>query len=547
MAIGDDFEVQANRNIRHVSGSTRYTVLQLYRWLQDLADDPTASGDDLVDILSPNVGIRRFDTIIELINGFNIDDTTAQYLYGGSITQADGAERYSGLAIVGSFPNIPPRVVQNNTKLSTFWNSEFSPDADTGTAVRILVKTTSGGTVIDGGRVRVQYRYYGDQYREASTVLGVGEAVAAPGNIQVDTFNDIASGTIVGAPYTTVSNTEGYQSIDLNNGSGNRPYYAQWDTGSSNKSGIYNRVKWLTRDGSVTQIYGMDGELFRGITHEIAISSPSGTFNSVEPVAWSTGTGQMLAIDSPTAGTKMWIQLLTGSTPSSDTISGVNSGATATTGTVTTRPLGVESVIGAFTGSILGAYGVGFDPNDLAVTDSLVDLNNVTQQPPNNVSIQVTGVVAGADYVLLGRDIGSGSINKTEFTLAAGNSTGIGTATINEAIPSDTPATGYIRLWNGSAYDRYRYTSWAGSAFNLEGTLTATYSTNAPAFVPFLDQLASGTTVSNSLVYSSSITVVGVVRSGTGISGGNPIVPFPLAGTISSTGFSVAAVRTSDA
>jgi hypothetical protein len=45
--------------------------------------------------------------------------------------------------------------------------------------------------------------------------------------------------------------------------------------------------------------------------------------------AWSGGTGQMLAIDSPSGGTKMWIQLLTGVIPTDNqTITGATSSAT---------------------------------------------------------------------------------------------------------------------------------------------------------------------------------------------------------------------------
>jgi len=52
MAIGDDFTVAVNGDIRHDSGTSTYTVLDLHRWLQDLADDAAATGDDLCDITS---------------------------------------------------------------------------------------------------------------------------------------------------------------------------------------------------------------------------------------------------------------------------------------------------------------------------------------------------------------------------------------------------------------------------------------------------------------------------------------------------------------
>ena len=68
MAIGDDFSVAANGDIRHVSGSTTYTVLEFHRWLQDLADDAAASGNDLVDITVSTPSERSTDNIITLLD-----------------------------------------------------------------------------------------------------------------------------------------------------------------------------------------------------------------------------------------------------------------------------------------------------------------------------------------------------------------------------------------------------------------------------------------------------------------------------------------------
>lgn len=84
MAIGDDFSVDAvTGNIRHVSGTATYTVLELHRWLQDLADDAAYSGNDLVDITSETPSDRSTDNIISLNGLYNIDADAAQYLYDG--------------------------------------------------------------------------------------------------------------------------------------------------------------------------------------------------------------------------------------------------------------------------------------------------------------------------------------------------------------------------------------------------------------------------------------------------------------------------------
>ena len=53
MAIGDDFSLNAAGDIRHVANTNHYTVLELHRWLQDLADnESSASGGDITAITS---------------------------------------------------------------------------------------------------------------------------------------------------------------------------------------------------------------------------------------------------------------------------------------------------------------------------------------------------------------------------------------------------------------------------------------------------------------------------------------------------------------
>ena len=63
MAWADDFSVATNGDIRHVSGTTTYTVLEMHRALQDLADDAQAAGDDIMDISVLTPSDRSTDNI----------------------------------------------------------------------------------------------------------------------------------------------------------------------------------------------------------------------------------------------------------------------------------------------------------------------------------------------------------------------------------------------------------------------------------------------------------------------------------------------------
>jgi hypothetical protein len=72
MAIGTDFEIQADKDIRYIgaahgaSGAGYYTVLELHEWARGLGDDASATGDDNYDITVVDLSDKAFDTIIEL-------------------------------------------------------------------------------------------------------------------------------------------------------------------------------------------------------------------------------------------------------------------------------------------------------------------------------------------------------------------------------------------------------------------------------------------------------------------------------------------------
>ena len=96
--IDDDFYVTNDKVIRHVEGRTgTYTVLELHRFLGDLADQPIDFNSNTpeqcgLDITSPTPSMRQTDYIIKLINGYRIDDETAKFLKGGSIIQGVGED-----------------------------------------------------------------------------------------------------------------------------------------------------------------------------------------------------------------------------------------------------------------------------------------------------------------------------------------------------------------------------------------------------------------------------------------------------------------------
>lgn len=484
MAIATDFEIQNDKDIRYVgaahgdASAGYYTVLEFHRWLQDLADDASATPDDFMGITFDTPSDKSFDTIINLINGYNIDQTASEHLYSGSIIQNGGNDIWDGIQVIAN-QGMDLQIVQDGAVLTNdFWNynvkgshtgsndvavltdsgASWSTDewvgyyiknttdgswgvitANTSTTItatlyggsendwdngdeysivqglnfntasgyshQFMLKVTTAGSDIDGRRILGQTRVWGKSYSEFRIGTGTsrGNNVLALQYVD-DPNNTTAWSSLTSSPFTSISlTTAGYNGIDVDNDTVDEYFYSEWDRGTASINQLYEYQKYLTHYSATATLYGLAGRLIRGITHEIVVDTPTGTFNAQEEVTWSGGTGWMFAINSPTAGTKMWIQLLTGVAPTDgQTITGTSSSATVDVNvTVTTRAVSTP-YLGSSTGSaISGTYGFGVEALDLTSNDKLVDLNNVTFSPPNFVTFSVNGLVSGEDTLIV--------------------------------------------------------------------------------------------------------------------------------------------------
>ena len=638
MPIGSDFAVENDKDIRYTGaahgadGAGYYSVLAFHQWIQGLADDAAATPDDFMDISRDTPSDKKFDTIVELINGYNIDQTAAEHLYEGSIIQAGGADIWDGLQVVAT-AGAHLEIIQNGAMVANdFWNTVpfgsslkgLNPDANNGISMRFMLKVRTSGADVDGRRFVAWTREFNKVYGERKiNGTGRGINVVALSGGETDNNNATAEATVSG--WSGITNvTQGYNGIDVNSDAVNEFFYSKWDLSTFTKNQFYERMKWLTRRGTASTLYGLNGELFRGITHEITTDTPTGTFSAFEAVSWSGGTGQMLAINSPTAPTKMWIQLLTGVPPTDNqVITGGTSGATCQVNvTVVERTISTPFA-GQSTGSaILGAYGFGIESTDLSASDRMTALDNVVYTPPNNVAFTVNGIVNTEDYVLVapygrrfeydGEAGGPFQVGETlTFTSPAGtaklaaiidrgttgelvigpmltgspptDNSGITGGTsgataavngsvfdsidlrqltlngaltgaavtsvvVNEAIPGDTPLTGWIRILRANGqYTRHPY-----SAYNA-GTKTFTitshdFSSNnaangAGVFIGYIDKLADASSASFTGVYQSDRDLFIRVRDG----GSTPIKTFEVKGTLGAAGGSATASRISDA
>jgi hypothetical protein len=193
-----------------------------------------------------------------------------------------------------------------------------------------------------------------------------------------------------------------------------------------------------------------------------------------------------------------------------------------------------QAPFGSFAGGkFFGARGVLLTN----ITDSnnrqLIDSAGTIRIPPTTVSIVVSGVQSG-DRVLVARSSG-GAINKSQFTLAGAHSSAT-TVTVNEALGNDIPDSGALRLGDSA----FTYTGITRGSKQFTGVSPAlTGANNDPLYQPYIDGVASGTSMSKSLVYASDFDIIARVRK-------KGILPFENTATVGSSGASISAIRTTD-
>lgn len=235
------------------------------------------------------------------------------------------------------------------------------------------------------------------------------------------------------------------------------------------------------------------------------------------------GEGILLALDDNGVDGELYLQIITGAAPVEDS----RLEAQDTTYADATAVLNSRTVSPAFVGqstgtNIIGAYGIGFDPNDIGSSDKFFDLANTQRTPPNNVTFTVAGLVAGEDRILVGPRTGS-ALNKAQYTLLTTLSGAAEVAvSLTGAIQTETPSegqTGNTRLrvqCNSGVYKRQPYTSWSGVAF----TIPSTNYTGDPAtqpkdvFVAYIDVLADAAQEAFTAVHSTNRDLLIRVRDG---------------------------------
>lgn len=287
MAINaSDFTIDSSGNIRQTASfvpgtNTRYSTLELHAWLQDLADNSSPSGDDLVSILGNNpselAGKRNASRpmALTLLPNYNINDATSQWFKFGSIEQNSGNDLYTGLKVLGTLvANSPIYIIQNATKVTKYWS-----DADS-SAFQILLKAKSAGSLIDSGNIAVYSRKYGQTYSHFDVNLAAGGEQAAALATSLDA-NISISASAAEAIWNTITISIGDTTQDLGGGQGAKLHKGTITlNGSTTLADAYQALMWACSENSTATINGIPGYRYRTLNAAYAenVAAPFGTF-----------------------------------------------------------------------------------------------------------------------------------------------------------------------------------------------------------------------------------------------------------------------------
>lgn len=472
-------------------------------------------------------------------------------------------------------------IEQNGSRV--FSGSEWWPEAGT-RHIDVLIKVKEAGTEINGAQITVFLRHYptggsADLYDHFGIDLTSGGRNAVPLATSPDLNNLSTHATVSGYSDITIAFVNGtltYSAI-----SGSFTNLESVSQATSGATGIFIKQTTATGAGTMTLAnvvgtFNNTNVITGGSSGKTATSSSTLTEAYTTPKAFTQGTeyNYSIVIGVATRVLSQFYEYLKYLTRIGSTFT-MYPTATAQGGAIThttkegqlyirahednqSSPTNTFSPVkaspfGTFAGGkFFGAQGVWIE--NMAAADiqnfQLIDSGGTTRTPPNQQSITISNLLS-SDRVAVFRTTSGTTINKAMFTAASGNTSGNATFVINEAIPSDTPSTGSIRIVDTSdtlatRESRYSYTSWDGPTKTFSGispVLDRSYTaSDDTAYVPYIDTTASGTSASVTVIYSTDRTILVRVRRKTSVA----ILPFETTGSFSSTGYSTSAIRTTD-
>ena len=328
--------------------------------------------------------------------------------------------------------------------------------------------------------------------------------------------------------------------------------------------GTFGRILYMKDNGGTGTLVMDFGGNALPLTTETMTGLESAGNGTVGTIGTNTaaGSGTLVALKDNGADGFLYLSRLTGVLPVNNSeIYGATSNATClVNGTVSFRTIN-NQFVGVYTGANFQTnFGIGISPTDAIVGDKFPDLLGGTQEPPNNQQGAVTSLKKWDTVTAYPWDGAATDVNgdpEPDFNemvlsvaLTGGVSTIVNVGTGN--IPENTPAAGYLRVQRNSDdnLDLLQYSAHDGDdEFTLVGTAPSNADIGNTVMRAFIDkEMTADGTASYTAVKGTGTTQVALtVKNGYSAARNGPLKVFKSAATFGATGFSVGAVRNSDA
>jgi hypothetical protein len=479
-----DFSVSTSGDLRSVAGTSVYSVLDLHAWLQSLAGNPNVTADDNVSILGavPSELAGKRNTLrpsaLTLLNGINIDDLTSQRFNFGSIEQGSGAELYTGINTIGSgLTGRSHYVVQNGAKYNS--GTKWWPAGP----IRALFKVKTAGALINSGIVTVLSREWGYAFSHFDVDCSAGSEQVAALSVSADGNISRLVGNYTGGANTVTSTTPAgvvtlnFGTVTKTLGNVTKQYKGTISwTGALRLTEVYQALQWACHENSTATLNGKAGWQYRKL---------DAAYNDIQEAPFGKLSG----------------------------------------------------------GKFFVAQGWWIDVNSLNSADlqayQLISDDGTPVVPPNVISVSAGNLLA-TDYILIGKDNGSGGFSTSTGITGTGSASST-TLTLS-GVPAGDVATGagYIRIANNP----HTYTGISGTTVSgLSPAIPSGGYSAAAVWFPYIDKQTSQTSESSGTFnYVADFTARVRVRNG----GASPIVPFETTFPVTVTGGSVNAIRNAD-
>jgi len=327
------------------------------------------------------------------------------------------------------------------------------------------VLTAVGGTSGTNSTPILTYYLVGDysDFTDGNAIVEYDPNTGANGDASCTASDPTNTGPLT-TPSSSITIVFGSTLQDLGNNNGSRPYSVTIDCAGATVLQMYERLKYLTRNGQITDIdtgsnqsiigqqYSAIGDLY--LPYDTgSIDNPfsevggepitaTGSFTSTLTSKHDRGTNEGFIIVRNTRGTTpINDTTLTGSTSGNTALVDTDAGADPV-GTITaykTAPFGTFAG-----GTFFGARGVWITNYDLADSNNfeLIDSNGTPQSPPLVVVLTVNGVKSAEEQLTHGAITGGDNAFSAGNYLRGVTSSAVGT--IRQAVDGTHTVIGEI-------------------------------------------------------------------------------------------------------